>query len=88
MYVCEVRKKGTVGRALAVECMSLWDITEGFKILFVYSNIFKILSNAILADAEPFLQGEKNYTKRLRVKHGLILFLICFTSWLCISVFH
>jgi len=28
-YFCEVRQKGTTGRALAVECMSLWDVTEG-----------------------------------------------------------
>jgi hypothetical protein len=28
-YVCEVRQKGTVGRSLAVECMALWEITEG-----------------------------------------------------------
>jgi len=32
-YVCEVRQKGTEGRALAMECMSLWDITEGFQML-------------------------------------------------------
>jgi hypothetical protein len=30
LYVCEIRQKGTEGRALAVECMSLWDVTEGF----------------------------------------------------------
>jgi hypothetical protein len=28
-YVCEVRQSGTQGRALAVECMSLYDVTEG-----------------------------------------------------------
>jgi hypothetical protein len=28
-FVCEMRQKGTEGRALAVECMSLWDVTEG-----------------------------------------------------------
>jgi hypothetical protein len=28
-FVCEVRQKGTVGRSLAVECMALWEITEG-----------------------------------------------------------
>jgi hypothetical protein len=30
-FVCEVRHKGAEGRALAVECMALWDITEGLK---------------------------------------------------------
>jgi hypothetical protein len=28
-YVCEARQMGTEGRSLAVECMSLWDVTEG-----------------------------------------------------------
>jgi len=28
-YVCEVQTKGTVGRVLAVECMALYDVTEG-----------------------------------------------------------
>jgi hypothetical protein len=28
-FVCEMRQKGTEGRALAVECMALWDVTEG-----------------------------------------------------------
>jgi hypothetical protein len=28
-FVCEVRKKATAGRALQVECMELWGITEG-----------------------------------------------------------
>jgi len=36
-YVCEMRQKGTEGRALAVECMSLWDVTEGnfIKIIII-----------------------------------------------------
>jgi len=28
-FVCEVRQVGTTGRGLALECMALWDITEG-----------------------------------------------------------
>jgi len=28
-YFCEVRQRGTPGRALAVECMALWDVSEG-----------------------------------------------------------
>jgi hypothetical protein len=28
-FVCEVRKKATAGKALQVECMELWGITEG-----------------------------------------------------------
>jgi len=31
-FICEVRQKGTAGRSLAVECMALWDITEGTHI--------------------------------------------------------
>jgi hypothetical protein len=30
-FVCEMRQKGAEGRALAVECMALWDVTEGFN---------------------------------------------------------
>jgi hypothetical protein len=28
-YVCETRKKGTDFEGLTIECMALWDVTEG-----------------------------------------------------------
>jgi len=31
-YICEVRKKGTKGRSLSLECMELWDVSEGTTI--------------------------------------------------------
>jgi len=31
-FVCEVRRKGTAGKAQAIECMELWDVTE--RIIF------------------------------------------------------
>jgi len=38
-YVCEVRQKGTKGRSLAVECMALWDVSEGKKYLINLTNL-------------------------------------------------
>lgn len=29
-FVCEVRQRGTTGHSLTVECMAIWDITEGW----------------------------------------------------------
>jgi hypothetical protein len=66
-YVCETRHKGTEFKGLTIECMSLWDVSEGLptvKLLIFIDSHFYLL----LAEVEILLLNGYNTSFSHRIK--------------------
>jgi len=45
-YICEVRQKGTKGKAMSAECMALWDVTEGEVTFCICDTVLFLILNS------------------------------------------